>query len=68
MPLCRYETSNGISAEEQGHVINPGTENEAVAVSGSFKYIGADGVTYTVTYTADENGFQPQGDHIPSAA
>ncbi|XP_017783149.1 PREDICTED: flexible cuticle protein 12-like [Nicrophorus vespilloides] len=62
-----YETSNGISASEEGHVINAGTENEAIAVRGQFSYIGADGVTYTVTYIADENGFQPQGDHIPKA-
>ncbi|XP_017786796.1 PREDICTED: flexible cuticle protein 12-like [Nicrophorus vespilloides] len=62
-----YETSNGIAASEEGHVINAGTENEAIAVSGEFKYVGADGVTYTVTYIADENGFQPQGEHIPKA-
>ncbi|XP_017775407.1 PREDICTED: flexible cuticle protein 12-like [Nicrophorus vespilloides] len=60
-----YETSNGISASEQGQVINAGTENEAIAVRGQFSYVGADGVTYTVTYVADENGFQPQGAHIP---
>lgn len=61
----RYETSNGISHEEQGHVVNAGAENEAIAVSGSFKYTGADGVTYTVNYVADENGFQPEGAHLP---
>ncbi|XP_017775409.1 PREDICTED: flexible cuticle protein 12-like [Nicrophorus vespilloides] len=60
-----YETSNGISASEEGYVINAGTENEAIAVRGQFSYIGADGQTYTVTYVADENGFQPQGEHIP---
>ncbi|XP_017786807.1 PREDICTED: flexible cuticle protein 12-like [Nicrophorus vespilloides] len=62
-----YETSNGISASEQGQVINAGTENEAIAVRGQFSYVGPDGVTYTVTYVADENGFQPQGAHIPKA-
>ncbi|XP_017786813.1 PREDICTED: flexible cuticle protein 12-like [Nicrophorus vespilloides] len=60
-----YETSNGISASEEGHIINAGTDNEAIAVRGQFSYVGADGVTYTVTYVADENGFQPQGAHIP---
>ncbi|XP_017786790.1 PREDICTED: flexible cuticle protein 12-like [Nicrophorus vespilloides] len=60
-----YETSNGIAASEEGQVINAGTDNEAIAVRGEFKYVGPDGVTYTVTYVADENGFQPQGAHIP---
>ncbi|XP_065171660.1 flexible cuticle protein 12-like [Atheta coriaria] len=60
-----YETSNGISQSEQGQLINAGTENEAIAVRGQYSYVGPDGVTYTVTYIADENGFQPQGAHIP---
>ncbi|XP_065171699.1 flexible cuticle protein 12-like [Atheta coriaria] len=60
-----YETSNGIKAEEQGTLNNAGSENESISVRGSFTYTGADGVTYTVNYVADENGFQPEGAHIP---
>ncbi|XP_055846582.1 flexible cuticle protein 12-like [Episyrphus balteatus] len=59
------ETSDGKSASEQGVLKNVGTENEAISVQGQFSYIGTDGVTYTVTYIADENGFQPQGAHLP---
>ena len=59
------ETSDGKSASEQGVLKNVGTENEAISVTGQFSYIGADGVTYLVTYIADENGFQPQGAHLP---
>ncbi|XP_045472434.1 endocuticle structural glycoprotein SgAbd-5-like [Harmonia axyridis] len=60
-----YETSNGISQQEQGSLVNPGTENESIQVRGQYSYVGADGRTYTVIYVADENGFQPQGEHIP---
>ncbi|XP_050310059.1 flexible cuticle protein 12-like [Anthonomus grandis grandis] len=62
-----YETSNGISAQEQGQVVNAGSENEAIAVRGSFQYTGPDGQLYSVQYVADENGFQPQGAHLPVA-
>ncbi|XP_061711550.1 cuticle protein CP14.6-like [Cydia pomonella] len=62
-----YETSNGIKSEEQAQLNNIGTDNEAISVRGSYAYTGADGVVYTVTYIADENGFQPQGAHLPAA-
>ncbi|EDW72923.1 uncharacterized protein Dwil_GK16921 [Drosophila willistoni] len=62
-----YETSDGINSEAEGHLNNVGTEQEAIAVRGSFSYVADDGQTYTVTYVADENGFQPQGAHLPVA-
>lgn len=61
-----YQTSDGVSRQESAELKNPGTENEALVVKGSYTYVGADGVQYTVTYIADENGFQPQGQHIPA--
>uniref|UniRef100_A0A2A4JM61 Cuticle protein n=1 Tax=Heliothis virescens TaxID=7102 RepID=A0A2A4JM61_HELVI len=62
-----YETSDGTKAEQQGRVI-PGAQPEegSLAVSGSYSYIGDDGQTYTVTYTADENGFHAEGAHLPT--
>lgn len=39
---------------------------EFESVSGSFSYTGPDGVQYSITYTADENGFHPQGAHLPT--
>ncbi|XP_055912854.1 flexible cuticle protein 12-like [Eupeodes corollae] len=62
------ETSDGKSVSEQGQLKNVGTEQEALSVRGQFSYVGDDGVTYTVSYIADENGFQPSGAHIPQAA
>lgn len=61
----RYQTSDGVSREEKAELKNVGTENEALVVQGSYSYIGEDGVTYTVTYVADENGYRPTGVHIP---
>lgn len=63
--IFSYETSNSISAQEQGQLQNVGTDQEGIAVRGQYSYVGPDGVTYTVVYIADENGFQPQGAHIP---
>nr|XP_037873377.1 cuticular protein RR-1 motif 14 isoform X1 [Bombyx mori] len=53
-----FDTSNGIHADESGSAI------EGVRAKGSYSYTGDDGKVYTVTYTADEKGFLPKGDHI----
>ncbi|CAG5015068.1 unnamed protein product [Parnassius apollo] len=62
-----YETSDGIKAEQNGRVIpGAGPEEGSLQVSGSYSYVGDDGQTYTITYTADENGYQASGDHLPT--
>ncbi|XP_017070720.1 larval cuticle protein 65Ag1-like [Drosophila eugracilis] len=61
------ETSDGQIVQAVGELKNVGSENEALAVRGAFSYIGPDGVPYSVTFIADENGYQPQGVHIPVA-
>ncbi|KAH8379235.1 hypothetical protein KR009_003833 [Drosophila setifemur] len=62
-----YETSDGQSANAAGVLNNVGTDHESLAVKGAYSFVGDDGQTYTVTYIADENGFQPQGAHLPVA-
>lgn len=55
-----FDTSNGIHADENGTAI------DGVKAQGSYSYIGDDGKVYSVVYSADENGFRPQGDHLPT--
>lgn len=62
-----YETSGGITHEETGVVNNLGAENEAISVRGSYSFVADDGQTYTVNFVADENGYQPEGAHLPKA-
>lgn len=60
----RYETSNGIAGQEQGHLNNEGRPEEALSVRGQYSYTGTDGKTYSVFYIADENGYQPQSTQL----
>ncbi|XP_066591274.1 flexible cuticle protein 12-like [Prorops nasuta] len=62
-----YELSNGETRQESAQLKNAGTEQEALVVTGSFSFVDQNtGVRYSVRYTADENGFHPEGDHIPA--
>ncbi|XP_055706768.1 flexible cuticle protein 12-like [Phlebotomus papatasi] len=61
-----YETSDGVAREETAELRNIGTE-QAIVVRGTVSWVGPDGVTYKLDYIADENGFQPQGSHLPVA-
>ncbi|XP_037720260.1 larval cuticle protein 65Ab1-like [Drosophila subpulchrella] len=62
------ETSDGTSIDQQGLVKDVGTEHEAAVVHGSYTWVDEKtGEKFTVTYVADENGFQPQGAHLPVA-
>lgn len=60
-----YEGADGSYREEVGIVKNAGTDEETLEVSGSYRYYDADGQLVEVRYTADENGFVPQGTNIP---
>lgn len=69
------ETGDGVVINQAGHlkqgrVLNEKGEEEVaniVVMTGSFSYIGDDGKHYTVRYVADENGFQPEAEHLPVA-
>lgn len=62
-----FETGNGILAEEQGYLKNAGNpEQEAQSAQGQYEYTSPEGQVIRLIYSADENGFQPQGDHLPT--
>ncbi|XP_053953299.1 pupal cuticle protein Edg-78E-like [Anastrepha ludens] len=54
----QFETSNGIAQQESGV--------GGYYATGSSQYYSPEGQLIQLTYTADENGFQPQGDHLPT--
>ncbi|NP_001161274.1 cuticular protein RR-1 family member 39 precursor [Nasonia vitripennis] len=62
-----FETENGISASESGAPKAIGDEGLVVASQGTYEYTAPDGTPIKLSYVADENGFQPQGDHLPQA-
>lgn len=59
-----YETDAGVKVAEQG-VQKINGDVQTLAVAGSYSYSAPDGTVVQVTYVADENGFQPTGDHLP---
>ncbi|XP_059059967.1 endocuticle structural glycoprotein SgAbd-2-like [Achroia grisella] len=62
-----YETGNGIYAQERGYLKNAGVKDaEAQVAEGSFSYTSPEGVPIQLTYVADENGFRPEGAHLPT--
>ncbi|GBP51159.1 Cuticle protein 2 [Eumeta japonica] len=55
-----FDTENGIHADESGTAV------DGVKAQGAFSYTGDDGKLYSIVYSADENGYQPVGDHLPT--
>ncbi|XP_055299600.1 cuticle protein CP14.6-like [Sitodiplosis mosellana] len=61
-----YETSNGITAKEQGQLKQIGSE-AGITAQGDYAYTSPEGEKVQLSYIADENGFQPTGSHLPVA-
>uniref|UniRef100_A0A8D8BGS1 Endocuticle structural glycoprotein SgAbd-1 n=1 Tax=Culex pipiens TaxID=7175 RepID=A0A8D8BGS1_CULPI len=71
-----YESANGIKVQSDGEAKliqvqkEDGTGSEQAVVSiqkGSYSYNAPDGTPISVQWTADEDGFHAQGDHLPVA-
>lgn len=60
-----YELSDGVTVVEQGQQKSVNKDQQGEAVKGQYSW-EVDGQKFTVTYIADENGFQPIGDHLPT--
>jgi len=60
-----FETGNGIAQQEIGQPKN-GPDGPIIAVQGTAQWTADDGTPIQLTYIADENGFQPQGAHLPT--
>ncbi|XP_058803974.1 flexible cuticle protein 12-like [Phymastichus coffea] len=54
-----YEQSDGHKKEETAVITNPGTDDEALEVTGSYQFQTPDGKTFRVDYKADKDGFHP---------
>ncbi|BES92883.1 Cuticular protein [Nesidiocoris tenuis] len=59
-----FEGGDGTRAEQTGQLKSIGQDAGEVS-QGSYSYVGDDGKTYSLTYTADETGYHPAGDHLP---
>ncbi|XP_077302980.1 larval cuticle protein LCP-22-like [Arctopsyche grandis] len=63
-----YETENGITGQESGFPRNLGGFPPAVAetAQGTFSWTSPEGQYISIGYTADENGYHPVGDALPT--
>ncbi|CAK1553607.1 unnamed protein product [Leptosia nina] len=64
-----YETENGIKADETGTLKKASgpDSNDVIVAQGAFSYTAPDGTVINLNYVADdENGFRPEGAHLPT--
>ncbi|XP_034824812.1 endocuticle structural glycoprotein SgAbd-5-like [Maniola hyperantus] len=52
-----FKTSNGITREETGSIVNEGQPDEYILVIGRYTYFNTEGQEEIVEYTAGENGY-----------
>lgn len=66
--LFRYKTADGTHVGEQGWFTDPKQTDESLVKKGWYSFVGADGITYTVTYWADHTGYHAYGAHLPAGS
>lgn len=60
-----YESGDGSKAEQSGELREVEKGKFGEAIHGSYEYTAPDGQVVSVSYTADENGYQAQGNVLP---
>ncbi len=65
--LFRFQTSDGVTREESGTQKQNGGAEPANEITGQVSWTSPEGELITLNYVANENGFQPQGSHVPVA-
>jgi len=66
------ELSDGTKLVQMGHTVAPAggadsTDSGGLVIEGSYSYVAPDGKMISISYIADDKGFQPKGDAIPTA-
>ncbi|XP_063995506.1 pupal cuticle protein 20-like [Diachasmimorpha longicaudata] len=61
-----WESENGIKVQEEASVRLVGDNTVAQTVTGQISYVDNDGKQILLRYVADETGFHPEGEHLPT--
>ncbi|XP_047515159.1 pupal cuticle protein 27-like [Pieris napi] len=62
-----YDTADGTKISSEGKLLkNDKNEGMGEAVIGSVSYTDDEGKDFSLSYTADENGYRPVGAHLPT--
>ncbi|XP_067647712.1 endocuticle structural glycoprotein SgAbd-9 [Eurosta solidaginis] len=59
-----YRGEDGSFRQETAQVVNPGTKDQFLKVSGTYSYFDSNGKEVVVHYKADDGGFVPEGNNI----
>ncbi|XP_064071319.1 uncharacterized protein LOC113393582 [Vanessa tameamea] len=61
-----FEGADGTKVSSEGELKTYSNDKTGEAVVGSVFYTDNEGNDFSLSYTADENGYRPHGDHLPT--
>ncbi|XP_015595821.1 endocuticle structural glycoprotein SgAbd-2 [Cephus cinctus] len=62
----KFETENGISEQIQGSLKQLDQDTQAQVIQGTASWTAPDGTPVQISWTADENGYQPESSILPT--